>query len=182
MKDEVFYSRGLRFACTRCSSCCRGEPGFVFLSRDDLFRLLAALGTDFRSFFRHYALLVDTGSGLALSLREKPGNDCIFWSASGCLVYESRPIQCSTYPFWSGIADSAKAWAEESVSCPGIGQGELLPRSRIEEALYARRAAGTILFPHGFDPEVSRLPDFLAAKDEADGEAGRVGTGAGDGR
>ena len=30
MRADPFYAEGLRFACTRCSICCRGEPGYAF--------------------------------------------------------------------------------------------------------------------------------------------------------
>ncbi len=40
--EEVFYGRGLRFECTRCSRCCRHNPGYVFLSPVDLARLAEA--------------------------------------------------------------------------------------------------------------------------------------------
>jgi hypothetical protein len=162
VKDEVYYSRGLDFACTRCSACCRGEPGFVFLSCEDLSRLLAFLSLDFRAFFRRFARLLDAGTGLALALREKPGCDCIFWSPPGCSVYEARPVQCSTYPFWTGVVDSALAWSEEAQSCPGIGGASHRSRGEIEDALYVRRAAGTILLPYGFDPEHSDSCDSLS--------------------
>ena len=34
--SEPFYAEGLRFSCERCSACCRGEPGYVFLTKEDL--------------------------------------------------------------------------------------------------------------------------------------------------
>ncbi len=171
MKEPVFYSRGLDFACTRCSHCCRGEPGFVFLSEDDLQRLLAFLSLDFRSFFKKFARLVDTGTGFALALLELPGCDCVFWSNSGCSVYDARPIQCSTYPFWPGIVDSADAWLREASSCPGIGKSTHRSRLEIENAIYARRASGTINFPYGFDPERSDYPASSTHLSPADSDS-----------
>ncbi|HQO67077.1 MAG TPA: YkgJ family cysteine cluster protein, partial [Spirochaetales bacterium] len=34
--NQSFWHEGLRFECARCSACCRYEPGYVFLSADDL--------------------------------------------------------------------------------------------------------------------------------------------------
>jgi len=150
---DPFYADGLRFSCSKCSSCCRGGPGYVFLSKSDVARLLSFLRLDFRSLFRDYCTLVDTGMGLSLSLSEKANYDCVFWGEGGCSVYEARPIQCSTYPFWSAILDSEESWNEEGRRCPGIGRGELRSRSYIEERLYERRAAGTIVLEYGSDPE-----------------------------
>jgi Fe-S-cluster containining protein len=149
---EPFYSKGLRFDCRRCSRCCGGGPGYVFLTKADLERLLGRLGLDFPSFFKKYCTTVDTGLGMALSLRETPDYDCILWGGKGCSVYEDRPVQCSTYPFWASVLESRRGWEEESASCPGIGEGGLRDRTFIEECLYARRAESTIVFEYGADP------------------------------
>jgi uncharacterized protein len=161
--SDPFYAQGLRFSCARCSACCRGEPGYVFLSREDLGRLLRRLGLDFKSFYREYCTLVDTGTGMALSLRETPGYDCVLWAKEGCRVYEDRPLQCSTYPFWASIMDSKASWRDEARSCPGVGAGELRSREYIEERLFARRGAGTIVLSFGVDPECSDEDTILGS-------------------
>jgi Fe-S-cluster containining protein len=157
--EDPFYSDGLRFSCSRCSSCCRGGPGYVFLSKDDLGRILACLQLDFPSFFKKYCSLVDMGTGYALSLAEKKNYDCIFWEDKGCALYENRPIQCSTFPFWSSILGSRESWDDAGRDCPGIGHGELRSREYIEESLWARRAAGTIILGY----EEARKPESIDA-------------------
>jgi uncharacterized protein len=161
---EPFYAKGLRFSCQRCSACCRGEPGFVFLTREDLRRLLRRLRLDFKSFFHDYCTLVDAGTGMALSLRENAAFDCILWAEKGCSVYEDRPVQCSTYPFWSSIVESRSSWESESASCPGIGGGELRSREYIEERLLARRGTGTLVLSYGVDPESSDEDTILGSE------------------
>ncbi len=150
--SELFYAEGLRFDCRRCSACCRGEPGYVFLTRPDLERLLRRFSLDYRSFFSAYCRTVDTGMGMALSLKEKPHFDCIFWSEGGCSIYEDRPVQCSTYPFWSSILESRQRWKEEASYCPGVGVGDLKSRAYIEECLFKRRSVPIIIFEYGVDP------------------------------
>jgi Fe-S-cluster containining protein len=171
---EPFYAAGLRFSCARCSFCCRGDPGYIFLAKDDLRRLLHRLSLDFKTFFRNYCTLVDTGSGMALSIRDvvesncaRDGSravyDCVFWGSEGCAVYEDRPVQCSTYPFWTSILDSRASWRSEARSCPGIDSGELRSRSYIEKRLLARRMAGTIVLAYGVDPECSDEDSILGS-------------------
>ena len=166
MADE-FYAEGVLFSCTRCSACCRGEPGYVFLARGDIARLLARLGLDFKSFFRDYCRLVDLGNGMALSLREvrreNGSNDCVLWGAGGCRVYEDRPIQCSTYPFWSSIVESRASWLREAKACPGIDTGKSITKAYIEERLLERRGAGTIVLSYGVDPECSDEDSILGS-------------------
>lgn len=150
---QPFYAQGLRFSCTRCSACCRGGPGYVFLSKADLIRLLDLLKLDFRDFFHEYCSLVDTGLGMALSLAERENYDCIFWAHGGCTVYEVRPFQCSTYPFWASVLESSRTWHEEAGNCPGIEQGPLRSAKEIEDCLVLRRSVSTIVFPYGAAPE-----------------------------
>jgi hypothetical protein len=94
-----------------------------------------------------------------LSLAEKKNYDCVFWDQGGCAVYEDRPVQCSTFPFWSSILVSRESWLEAARDCPGIGKGELRAREYIEELLWRRRAAGTILL----DAESARKPENIDA-------------------
>ena len=103
---------------------------------------------------------MDVGNGMALSLRDvrratgrDVSHDCVFWAEAGCQVYEDRPVQCSTYPFWASIMASEADWRDEARCCPGIGSGELRPRTHIEACLSARRDAGTVVLSYGVDPE-----------------------------
>ena len=41
------------------------------------------------------------------------GDACVFLENNQCSIYEARPVQCSTYPFWPNILKSEKAWNEE---------------------------------------------------------------------
>jgi hypothetical protein len=101
--------------------------------------------------------------GKAISLRENAAYDCVFWTEDGCSVYDDRPIQCSTYPFWASIMDSRSSWKDEAAYCPGIGKGELRSKSYIEERLLARREAGTIILAYGVDPESSDENSILGS-------------------
>jgi uncharacterized protein len=100
---------------------------------------------------------------MALSLRETAAYDCVFWGEGGCAVYEDRPVQCSTYPFWDSILDSRVSWRDEGRSCPGIGAGEPKSREYIEGCLLSRREAGTIVLSYGVDPEFSDEDTILGS-------------------
>ena len=48
----------------------------------------------------------------------------MFWNAErGCEVYDRRPRQCKSYPFWSANVVSREKWEKEGDACPGIGSG-----------------------------------------------------------
>jgi Fe-S-cluster containining protein len=136
---KEFYSKGLQFECTQCGHCCRHEPGYVFLSEKDVINLLSYLSISQDEFIKKYCRIVDVGFFRRVSLIEKPNNDCIFWqNGLGCSVYEARPLQCRSYPFWSAIVDSEESWQEESQSCPGMNHGKLYKEEEIQDWLKGR--------------------------------------------
>jgi Fe-S-cluster containining protein len=143
-ETSPFYEAGLRFSCTRCSSCCRHEPGYVFLSQNDLELLAEALNMKYTGVMQKYCRWVPApGGGKQLSLKEKPGYDCILWQ-DGCTVYRHRPLQCRTFPFWHSTLGSPEAWNNLTFSCPGVGKGTLHGRDSIQSCLDQRIAEPVI--------------------------------------
>ena len=143
LTKDHFYAQGLRFSCKRCSVCCRFDAGYVFLSRKDVSALGATLNMEYNEFLEAYCRW---GPGEnetnRLSLKEKSNNDCIFWSSKrggGCLVYETRPLQCRLFPFWASVLVSKAAWEGTAQNCPGMEQGELYSRDSIEKMLAMRQ-------------------------------------------
>ena len=149
MSDQPFYSMGLRFSCTRCSTCCCKESGFVYLSENDLFRLANEFQMDYAAFIKTWCRWIPFDRGRErLSLKEKSNYDCIFWSSKGgiassegfsggggCTVYEARPLQCRVFPFWDSTLCSEQAWEAAGTGCPGINNGELFEKGTIEAYL-----------------------------------------------
>lgn len=81
---------------------------------------------------------VDLQGDDALSLKEKSNKDCIFWKSSGCTVYNARPLQCITFPFWESIVNSLHGWKIAASGCPGINSGELHTRQDIDRYIKMR--------------------------------------------
>lgn len=157
-QDTPFYKDGLAFECQRCSACCRHEPGFVFLSQADLDALCAGTGMDEDAFIAVYCRWVPWEGGVEiLSLKEKANNDCIFWGDKGCEVYQNRPYQCSSYPFWGSILRDKKYWEDCARDCPGIGKGAIIPGDVIESLIEGRSN----------HPYISRDPLTKGGKTEA---------------
>jgi len=138
MTNKPFYASGLNFSCKRCSACCRYDPGFVFLSEKDLEKLSCELKMDNSRFIKKYCRWVMDWQGKeVLSLKEKANKDCIFWDSS-CTVYQARPLQCRTFPFWESIAASAQSWEVTACECPGINSGTLHSGKEIDENIKSR--------------------------------------------
>lgn len=131
---EPFYKNGLRFGCKRCSFCCGHSPGFVYLSLRDLTELRTFLKMSVTEFVGAYCRWADYYEGKqVLALREKKNYDCILWE-NGCSCYSARPVQCSTYPFWSWMIKDEAMWKECAEDCPGMRnqEGKLWTFAEIE--------------------------------------------------
>ena len=136
MQDNtVNYNNGIRFECQGSGNCCvsRNSYGYVYLSKDDLKRFSKYFKISLKNFKDKYCQTTDG----FIHLVEKPefeGN-CIFLKEKKCSVYESRPSQCRTWPFWNENMNT-KVWNKDiSINCPGIGKGKLLNKKEIEKLL-----------------------------------------------
>lgn len=110
--------------------------------------MLEYLSIDFSEFLAKFIKTVDVGTGYALSLKENEQVDCILWLDGGCSVYEARPVQCRTYPFWQGIVDDAASWEAEAKDCPGIGTGSIRDSEHIQNCLWQRRYHKPLIVPY----------------------------------
>ncbi|MBK5201779.1 MAG: YkgJ family cysteine cluster protein [Spirochaetaceae bacterium] len=134
------YKKGLSFECQGCNYCCSVEPGYVFLSQEDLDNLSLHFQISQSEFIDKYCRKVDLGIGYRISLIEKDNYDCIFLTKKGCYCYNARPLQCRTYPFWPTIIESQKTWENEGQSCPGIEKGsKKIKKSEIEKKLQSMK-------------------------------------------
>lgn len=143
---------GLPFQCTGCGKCCQVE-GDVWMSRAEQEAAAAALGVDDTDFKVKYAEEVKNGW---VRLKDRAGHGdqgCVFLDANGqCSIYDHRPVQCSTYPWWPSILRSEETWLAERVlpsdapeavpgkrwnavdgGCEGVGLDEIVPTEVIAE-------------------------------------------------
>lgn len=118
-KSIIAFLDKIDFECQRCSSCCRHEPGAVFLTENDVEKIYGSLKINKDEFLKRYCRGLHYKNNIYVSLKERSNYDCIFWN-NGCLVYKARPIQCKTYPFWPFIIESKESWDKESIRCKGI--------------------------------------------------------------
>lgn len=127
---EAFYREGLRFECQQSGHCCtsRGEYGFVYLTRDDRRRMAEHLKLDLQDFIAEHCEV--TNGHLHL---KDPHLNCAFLDDKRCGVYDARPTQCRTWPFWPENMN-AKTWNDDiSKSCAGIGKGRVWERDEVHE-------------------------------------------------
>ena len=133
-KKELFYGQGIRFECQGSGKCCtsHGEFGFVFLTLEDRKRFAKHLNITVGEFKKNYC---NQTNGIWHLIEDVKNPDCMFLKEKRCSVYDARPNQCRTWPFWPDVMN-AKAWKSEVASfCPGVGKGKLWERAEIEEIM-----------------------------------------------
>lgn len=117
-----WFSKGLKFECTKCGDCCRGEPGYVWVSGAELVAIAGLIGWSLDVLEARFVRRV----GDRMSICEKPNGDCAFWeNGIGCRIYPVRPIQCRTFPFWKENISSRRQWDKLGTKCPGVGRGKV---------------------------------------------------------
>lgn len=130
--SDVWYQDGLRFRCTRCGNCCTGQPGCVWVNDEEIAAIADHRGESLPVTMGLYTRPVDGKR----SLREKANGDCIFFDrAEGCTIYQVRPRQCRTWPFWDSNLRSPEAWQHTCEICPGSGTGDLISAEEITRRL-----------------------------------------------
>jgi len=118
-----WFRDGLKFQCSQCGDCCTGAPGYVWVNQEEIDGLARRLGMESSEFESKYVRRV----GIRRSLVEFDNGDCVFFDTErrNCSVYEDRPRQCKTWPFWSSNVRTPETWAETCEACPGCDKGKL---------------------------------------------------------
>ncbi|MFH1302952.1 MAG: YkgJ family cysteine cluster protein [Planctomycetota bacterium] len=133
-----WYQDGLQFTCTQCGNCCTGAPGVVWVDESEIEAIAELTGKS-----KGEILLMHTRLYAGRrSLTEFANGDCTFFDPEkrGCTIYEARPTQCRTWPFWNSNLESKASWNSLSPDCPGAGKGAFVSFEEIQ-----KRAAQTDL-------------------------------------
>jgi Fe-S-cluster containining protein len=136
-----WYAAGLAFECRQCGRCCSGpEEGYVWCTLDEVAAMAAELRMPQRDMLRRYTRRV----GAKLTLIEEPQTrNCILLDrhrqddrlVGRCRVYQCRPRQCRTWPFWKSNLVSPQSWALAALRCPGMNWGRLFSYEQIAACL-----------------------------------------------
>lgn len=123
-----------------CGNCCSGPEGYVLVDDEEATGLAGRMGLGVPEFLERYTRQTSAGRSLTEKLTPH-GNDCVFLDREKipgkavCGVYDLRPKQCRTWPFWKSLLVSRKRWELASRMCPGINRG---PRFEPEEIAQRR--------------------------------------------
>lgn len=133
--NTPWYITGLHFACQQCGRCCSGpDEGVIWITRAEIKSLAKHLGQTPHDVRKNHLKRI----GFRHSIKENPcSKDCVFLvtidGSRGCAIYDVRPTQCRTWPFWSINLDSPDDWNTAAKKCPGINKGRLYTFDEIEK-------------------------------------------------
>ena len=131
--SEKWWSEGVRFECQGSGQCCvsRGQYGYVYLTLEDRQNMGRLMKITTSKFTRTYCAKTDG----VYHVKDGPTPDCRFLKNNRCEVYQARPMQCRTWPFWPEVM-APKSWAKEVAAfCPGVGKGKLVDAKTIRDTL-----------------------------------------------
>ena len=106
-------------ACKSCQGkCCSGEAGRVWLKQKDIEAISRKLALDVDTFMKDYLVKIYNRFSLR-ELRINGQHDCVLLDSHSkkCSVYDVRPEQCRTYPFWDCFKNNPRLAMNE---CPGV--------------------------------------------------------------
>ena len=106
-------------ACESCEgNCCIGESGYIWVTPGEIQNIASFLQLDESIFREKYLRKVR----YRYSLKERQVGqsfECEFFDMSQkrCTIYDVRPSQCRTFPFWDYFKEHI---TEVEKECPGI--------------------------------------------------------------
>jgi len=106
-------------ACENCSGyCCTGESGNIWVNKEEIKKIAGFLDLSSEDLVKYYLTKIHYKYSLK-ELKISGDFQCVFFDDKNknCSIYEGRPNQCRTFPFWDYFKNNIEKIAKE---CPGI--------------------------------------------------------------
>lgn len=110
------------FLCQKCGNCCRGT-GEVFFSKNDILNIREYLNWSDRDYHQQIKNFIQ--SSLNGYFVHFSSGSCYFLKGKNrCRIYDVRPVQCRTYPFWHSNFNSREDVLQLKEECSGSLKGD----------------------------------------------------------
>ena len=106
-------------ACTSCEGrCCNGGSGNIWVNKREIEAISQVLGMDTGAFITTYLRKISYRYSI-VELKSEGNYACVFYDEikRGCTIYDVRPEQCRTFPFWPYFKEQPEEVFNE---CPGV--------------------------------------------------------------
>jgi hypothetical protein len=108
MSNEIVSKNGYDFkfqpsACYECGGkCCTGESGYIWAKYQEIENMAEFLSLSIDEFASKYLKKVKHRYSLVEKQIGENDYACIFFNTTTkmCEIYDVRPTQCRTFPFW----------------------------------------------------------------------------------
>ena len=107
-------------ACADCKGkCCQGASGYIWVNENNINEISAYLDINRDTFLQDYVRLIRGKMSLVERQIARDNFACVFFNTktNQCSIYEARPSQCRSFPFWDRFKNNISQIKEE---CPGI--------------------------------------------------------------
>ena len=123
--NNLIKKDGFNFAfdpkgCDTCAgNCCIGESGYIWINKEEISFLAKHLNLSLEEVRVKYL----EKKAYKYTIKEKKLDEnnyaCIFFNLEKkqCSIYEARPVQCRTFPFWDYFKKNEEEVYKE---CPAI--------------------------------------------------------------
>jgi Fe-S-cluster containining protein len=121
-KDGFSYS----FDSSKCSecggTCCIGESGNIWLTNKEIEDISLSLKINTTKFTNLYTDKIKYKTGLKEIKIGEQNYRCIFFDmdTKRCVIYEHRPKQCRTFPFWDYFKSNYKELENECIGVKNL--------------------------------------------------------------
>ena len=107
-------------ACSSChGNCCIGESGYIWISENEILNLAKYLKISQNEVREKYLYKASYKYSIQEIQLDENNFSCCFLNVEKkqCMIYEVRPMQCRTFPFWEYFKKNENEVYKE---CPGI--------------------------------------------------------------
>jgi len=125
MKSSIISEDGYSYqfspsACDTCGgACCTGASGYIWVKYPEIEKMADFLNLTIEEFASSYLKKVKHRYSLIEKRLDENNFACIFFNneLKQCSIYDVRPRQCRTFPFWETFKNNEEEVKNE---CPGI--------------------------------------------------------------
>jgi uncharacterized protein len=138
---DPWYHQGLCFECAQCGHCCSGPgEGYIWVTGEEAQRIARHLGVSDGELRQKYLKRV----GWRMSIIEEDSSkDCIFLHTHNgvrrCAIYDVRPTQCRTWPFWKQNVEGPASWDAAAERCRGMNRGRQYSQHEIRRLIEQKK-------------------------------------------
>lgn len=107
-------------ACDTCrGNCCIGDSGYIWVSGQEIEDISSFLNLTSDEFCSKYLFKVGYSHFSIREVEFENGYACAFFDTKkhACSIYDVRPSQCRTFPFWNHFKKNIE---DLECECPGV--------------------------------------------------------------